>query len=177
MTTRKRNNKVGCVGVGQCIEHCTGSIVHVEEKGVRATFHNRKKEVVRKIQYDGCYAKRRDIKQADYIIGLPGVVDVILELKGSDTNLAGERGAAKQLEYTLHEWRQDDARSPRVAALIIYGSIQAQKKRTGRVPRATAVISGLQAEFLKVHRILLLIHENGERRFNFNDFLKKNDVR
>ena len=35
---------------------------------------------------------------------------------------------------------------------------------------------GLTAEFLKKHNILLRIHENGERQFTFNDFLRKTDA-
>lgn len=108
-----------------------------------------------------------------FIVGLLGTVDVIVELKGSDTNL---KDAALQVESTLEAWKRDLKRENKIAALIIYGRIEGTKKLPGRLPRAAAVILGLTAEFLKTHNILLLIHENGERQFNFNDFLRKSDA-
>jgi hypothetical protein len=152
---------------------CTGRSVFVNDHGVRATFVNRKREQIRKIHYDGCYSTGQG-KQADFIVGLSGTIDVIVELKGSDTNL---KEAAQQVESTLDAWRGDAKREHTIAALIIYGRIEGPKKLPGRFPRAAAVIFGLAAEFLNRHRILLRIHENGERQFSFNDFLRARDAR
>jgi hypothetical protein len=176
MTIPKPNSQPGCTWITEHIEHCMGTSVYVEDHGVRATFVNARQKTVRKIHYDGCYAARKDLKQADFIVGPVGELDVIVELKGSDTNLSGNRGAEGQLEYTLDAWREDANRSPRIAGLIIYGRIEGKKKGAGRVPRAEAVMSGMRARFLKRHRILVLIHENGERQFQFNDFLRTNDA-
>lgn len=140
---------------------------------MRATFLNRGRKDVRKIDYDGCYSSGNG-KQADFIVGLLGTIDVIVELKGSDTNL---KAAALQVESTLDEWKQDPKSENKIAALIIYGRIEGAKKLPGRLPRATAVILGLTAEFLKTKKTLLRIHENGERNFTFNNFLRKSDVR
>jgi hypothetical protein len=63
-----------------------------------------------------------------------------------------------------------------VAGLIVYGRIEGKKKLPGRVPRTAAVILGLKAEFLKTRETLLLINENGERQFAFNDFLRKSNA-
>jgi hypothetical protein len=104
---------------------------------------------------------------------LPKAVDVIIELKGSDTNL---KDAALQIEGSLEAWKLDINREATIAALIIYGRIEGKKKLHGRVPRTAAVILGLTAEFLKVRGIRLLIHENGERQFTFNDFIRKNNA-
>jgi hypothetical protein len=172
MTTQKPPSQSGCKWIEKCIEICSGPTVYVEDEGVRATFVNPKRSEIRKVHYDGCYAPQRG-RQADYIVGLPGVIDVIVELKGSDTKL---KDAARQVESTLEEWKQDPKRQKTIAALIVYGRIEGPKKLPGRLPRAEAVVFGLTAEFLKKQRTLLLIHENGERRFSFNHFLRKNDA-
>jgi hypothetical protein len=172
MSTPRPPSQPGCAWVEECIEICTGRTVFVEDDGVRATFLNPRGKKIRKIHYDGCYAAKRG-RQADFILGLPKVVDVIIELKGSDTNL---KDAALQIESSLEAWKQDPKRHATIAALIIYGRIEGKKKLPGRVPRTDAVILGLKAEFLKVRRIRLLIHENGELQFAFNDFLRKNNA-
>jgi len=95
---------------------------------------------------------------------------VIVELKGSDANL---KDAALQIESTLESWKEEEKSEEVIAALIIYGRIEGKKKLPGRVPRTAAVILGLTAEFFKRHKKLLLIKENGEMQFSFNDFLRK----
>lgn len=166
----KPPSQPGCAWVEKCIEECTCRAVFVEEEGVRATFirpsggrpSGRK---LRKVHYDGCYAPLGS-KQADYILGLVGVIDVIVELKKSDTNI---QGAADQVESTLHAWRRDPKRAPRIAALIVYGRIEGLKKSPGRIPRTNAVILGVVARFLR-HGTLLLIEETGRRKYFFRDF-------
>jgi hypothetical protein len=172
MSTQRPPSQPGCIWAEDCIEICTGRSVYVEDEGVRATFLNPRGRKIRKIHYDGCYAAKKG-RQADFILGLPKVVDVIIELKGSDANL---KDAAQQVESTLESWKEDDKSEGAIAALIIYGRIEGKKKLPGRVPRTTAVILGLTAEFLKVRGILLLIHENGDRQFTFGEFLRKNDA-
>lgn len=168
MSGQKPPSQRGCTWVEDCIEMCAGRTVYVEDEGVRATFANPRRRQVRKIHYDGCYYRGRE-QRADYIVSLSGTIDVIVELKGTDTNL---KVAAQQVENTLDSWQQDRKRARTIAALIVYGRIEGKKKLPGRVPRAEAAISGLRAEFLKTHRKLLLIHQNGEKRFSFEDFLQ-----
>ena len=169
MNTPKPPSQPGCEWIEECLEMCTSPSVHVEDEGVRATFDNPRKRTIRKIHYDGCYFKGPG-RQADFIVGLHGAIDVIIELKRSDTNI---KEAATQIEDTLERWKLDRKSEKAIAALIIYGRIEGKKKLPGRAPRAAAVILGLRAEFLKTHNRLLLIHENGSRHFTFNDFLRK----
>lgn len=170
MTIQKPPSQSGCAWIENCIEMCTARPIFVEDQGVRATFLNPKREPVRKVHYDGCYSARIGLRQADYILGLPGVVDVIVELKGSDTNL---KEAALQVESTLEAWKQDRNAEALIAALIVFGRIEGKKKLPGRVPRTAAVISGLTARFLKSYGVLLIVKENGTQRFRFNDFIRK----
>ena len=173
MTTWKPPSQPDCTWVEDCIEMCTGRTVYVEDNGVRATFLNPKRTEIRKIHYDACYAAT-NVRQADFILGLPGVIDVVIELEGSDANL---KDAALQVESTLEAWRRDAKRENVIAALIVYGRIEGKKKLPGRVPRTAAVILGLASHFLNSHRVLLLIHENGEKQFAFNDFLRRHHAR
>jgi hypothetical protein len=163
----KPPSQPGCTWVEDCIEECHAPSVFVEEQGVRATFVNPRRRQVRKVHNDGCYAPRV-AQQADYIVGLVGTIDVVVELKCSDTNI---KGAADQVESTLDAWKHDPKRAPSLAALIIYGRIEGPKKLPGRVPRANAVISGIVARFLK-HGTLLVIAENGVKQYSFNDFIE-----
>jgi hypothetical protein len=173
MTTPKNPSQPGCEWVEECIEVCDAPSVFVEDRGVRATFLNPRREKIRKITYDDCYCKGVQEKQADYIIGKIGIIDIIVELKGTDTNLKGGRGAGLQVEYTLEAWKQDKNKAPKVAALIIFGRIEGRKKRPGRRPRASAAKESVERDFLRRHKVLLLVHENGEKQFRFNDFLHK----
>jgi hypothetical protein len=171
MTIPKPPSQPGCDWVEECIEICDGPSAFVEDRGIRATFLNPRREKIRKITYDGCYCKGQEEKQADYIVGKIGVIDIIVELKGTDTNLKGGRGAGVQVGYTLEAWKNDPQRAPRVAALIIYGRIEGRKKRPGRRPRANAAKESVELDFLRRNRTLLLVFENGRRQFRFNDFI------
>lgn len=177
MTTRMPPSQPDCEWIEECVEICTARTVFVEDRGVRATFRNPSGKQIRKIHYDGCYCKVREARQSDFIVSLLVKIDVIVELKGSDRNLTGESGAYEQVESTLAMWEEDENRSPRIAALIIYGKIESKKKLPGRIPSAFAQKLALEARFLMTHRRLLLIHENGEKQFNFNDFLRSRDAR
>jgi hypothetical protein len=115
-------------------------------------------------------------RRADFIVGLWDWIDILVELKGSDGNLTGTRGAYEQVENTMEVWKLDGLRYPRIAAAIIYGRITVKKKLPGRVPRASAERSALEARFLERHETILLIRENGEKQFSINDFLRKSDA-
>jgi len=162
----KPPSQPGCAWVEECIEECGGPTLFVDEHGVRATFRNPQRQRLRKIHYEGCYAAA-EARQADYILGLIDVIDVVVELKGSDTNI---KSAADQVESTIAAWKMDEKRAPRITALIVYGRIEGPKKLPGRIPRTEAVISGVIARFLK-RGTLLVIEETGRRQYSFRDFM------
>lgn len=174
MTILKPPSQLDCRWLEECIEICDGPSVYVEELGVRATFRNPDRKQIRKIQYDGCFNKTLSVSQADYIVGETGKLDVIVELKSSDTNI---KEAARQVDHTLHAWRQSSIAYPKIAGLIIYGRIEAKKKRAGRVPRANSMIETAERDFLRTNKVLLLIREHGSVQFKFSDFLRKSDAR
>jgi hypothetical protein len=149
--------------------------LYLDENGISAVFLRLRGHTMRKISYDRCYCTVRERKQADFIIGAQGLIDVIVELKGSDTNLKGsdDRSAARQVEATLHDWRKDQNSERRIAALIVFGRIEGKKKGAGRRPRARSAIQTLEVEFLRRLRVLLLVRESGEKQFRFTDFMPR----
>jgi hypothetical protein len=166
MNEQRPPSQAGCSWSEECIEICTVRSVYVEERGVSAAFANPRRKQVRKVHFDGCYYTGRE-KRADYILSLPNTIDVIVELKGSDTNL---KAAARQVESTADIWEHDPNRSGRIAALVVYGRIEGKKKLPGRVPRLEAAALGIEADFLYRRHILLLVRENGRKKFTFADF-------
>jgi hypothetical protein len=157
--------------VEECIEFCDAASVYVEEHGVEATFQNPRRRQIRKIHYDGCNNKTRTDLKADYIVGLSGVVDVIIELKGSDLT-----HASAQVDRTLEAWKLNPIRFPKIVCLIVFGRIEGKKKRVGRTPRTNSMRESIERAFLRTNKTLLWVRESGSAQFKFNDFLRKNDA-
>jgi hypothetical protein len=171
MTIPKPPSQPGCSWVEECIESCDAASVHVEEKGVGATFLNPRRKQIRKIHYDGCYNKTPSDLKADYIVGMQEVVDVIIELKGSDL-----KHASAQVGSTLEAWKLNPIRFSKIVCLIVFGRIEGKRKKAGRTPRMNSLKESVEREFLRTNRTLLWVRESGSEQFNFNDFLRKNDA-
>jgi hypothetical protein len=127
--------------------------LHVSEKGIGATFVNRKRKELRKIKYDGCYCRVGGAGRADFIIGFDRLIDVILELKGSDL-----KHALMQATDTLGRWRADAIHFPRIVCLIVFGHT---------FPRMSSKLGVLEREFLDEHNTLLWIRKSAAERFSF----------
>jgi ribosomal protein L21E len=56
----------------------------------------------------------RDQKVADYIVSMPSLVDVIVELKGTDV-----MAAVEQIESTIPSWQAHERYSGKIGALIV----------------------------------------------------------
>lgn len=175
MTIQKTPSQFGCEWVEECIELCDVDPVFVDEYGVRATFLNPHRKKIRKIHYDGCYNKNVGVYKADYIVSLLGVLDVVVELKGSHTNL---KHALKQVVSTLEDWQLDSKCAAKLAALIVYGAIQTRDELPRRRPKAISSVQAVQWDFRSIFKdkILLFVHESGEKQFKFSDFLRKRDA-
>lgn len=171
MTIQKPPSQPGCEWVEECIETCDAASIYVEERGVRASFLNPQHKPIRKVHYDGCYNKSPRLLKADYIIGTHDVLDVIVELKGSDL-----KHASAQIEATLEAWKHNPIRFRRIACLIVFAHIGAKKKDAGRVPRLDSARESLERQFLRRNKTLLWVRESGSGQFTFNDFLRKHDA-
>ena len=156
--------------MANCIEICDADPIFVEEYGVRANFARPRARQVRKIEYDDCYDKDQNSWKADYIVGLVDVVDVIVELKGSD-----RRHACLQVEATLEKWRRSQIRYPRIVCLIVYGRLEGKERKAGRIPKITSQNESLQLDFFRRNNVLLWIRESSGRHYTFAELLGKSD--
>src|ERR1039458_561645 len=170
MTIQRPPSQPGCKWVEKCIESCNARSVFVEENGVRAAFANPRRREIRKIHYDCCYCKTREELKADYILGLPNTLDVIVELKGSDL-----RHARDQVEMTLDRWKVDPLRFQKIACLIIYGGLEGKERKAGRIPCINSTIQSLERDFLRRKKTLLLIRESSSAQFSRDVSLSRGD--
>ncbi len=153
MARRRPRKRVAPTPVNECIEFSNEPSLHVSEKGIGATFVNRRRRELRKIRYDGCYCRVAGEGRADFIIGFDRLIDVILELKGSDL-----KHALVQVTDTLGRWREDAIHYPRIVCLIVFGHT---------FPRMSSKLGVLEREFLDEHNTLLWIRESAAERFSF----------
>jgi hypothetical protein len=160
MTRQKPRNKSESTRAEECVKYSNETSLHISEQGVGATFLNPRRKQLRKIRYDGCYNGTSRSRQADYIIGMAQVVDVIVELKGSDL-----KRAVTQVEETLEAWEANLIRFPNIVCLIVYGHT---------FPRMNSRLGVIEREFLLAHKTLLWVRESGSEKFKFNKLLGKN---
>jgi hypothetical protein len=108
-----------------CFEWLSVSkIATPRESGKSATFSNPAREEILLVHADkrcrkgladcpDCFFEA-DQKVADYIVCNPKVIDVIVELKGTDL-----LGAVEQIEVTVSTWRTHHRCSGKIGALIV----------------------------------------------------------
>jgi hypothetical protein len=95
-------------------------------------------------------------KRADFIVSLPAVVDVIIELKGSDV-----AEAVGQIRATREFWTNHDLAGRRHGALIVRGQ--------GIHPKQQANIQRWRTEF-RIKYSMRLIIETRNREYDFAEF-------
>jgi hypothetical protein len=172
MKTQKPPSQSGCRRVDNCVEICDADPVYVEENRVRVNFANPRGRKVRKIEYDNCYDKEPNSLKADRIVGLVGVVDVIVELKGSD-----RKHACEQVESTLKRWRNSKLRYPKMVCLIAYGRLEGKERRAGRIPKMTSRNESMELDFLCRNKVPLWIRESSAHHYTFKELLNKPNAR
>ena len=143
-----------------CIDKIRHSKVKVTDKGTGkvAILLNPAKAQVRRIQMDRCLAPP-EARAADFVVSMPKVVDVIVELKG--TNVAH---AVDQIESTWTFWSSHPERTP---AQVIGAWILCSE-----YPRASLKVNRYRESFRSRGAVLLISTHNGEER-SFADFLPK----
>jgi hypothetical protein len=143
-----------------CIEKLRHSKIKVHDPGTgkSAVLLNPKKVQARRIRIDHCLAPA-GTKAADFLISMPQVVDVIVELKGKNVDHAVE-----QVESTHAFWKMhgEYERNQLISAWII----------CVQYPRASQKIKRSQDNFRAHDGILVVSTRNGEER-PFSDFVPK----
>jgi hypothetical protein len=154
---------------GRCFDpHTESNVKTPAENGKSAIFRNHQGEIVLLIHADKFCRKGRsgctdcffekDQKVADYIVSKPGIVDVIVELKGTDV-----MAAVKQIEATIPPWLAHAKHSGKIGALIV-GS------KGGSHPTVITKLLVKQEQFKK--RGIKLRHStNPNSIFEFTSFL------
>lgn len=133
----------------------SGSWAVVEENKRSARFRNPDTAAVLVIHVDGGLITSGE--RADYIVAHPKIVDVIVELKGSDVTKA-----IRQLRATRAVWIRHELAGMKHGALVVRGP--------GMHPKLMTNIERWQREFRKTFKMKLLI-ETRNRDYDFTEFL------
>jgi hypothetical protein len=110
---------------GDCLEWVRVALVKTPaENNKSATFTNPTKLLILLVHADKSCRKGRpgctdcffekNQKVADYIVSMPDVVDVIVELKGTDV-----MAAVEQIEATIPTWQAHEHSSGKIGALVV----------------------------------------------------------
>jgi len=102
-------------------------------------------------------------ERADYIIAHAKIVDVIVELKGSDTSKA-----IRQIRATRPVWMRDELAGEKLGALVVRGQ--------GIHPKTAASVVRWQREFRKTFKMKLVM-ETHNRSYEFAEFLLPEESR
>ena len=137
------------------IRKSAGEWAVVSENKRSARFRTPHDEEVLIIQVDGGLITEGE--RADYVIAHTRTVDVIVELKGSDTSKA-----IRQIRATRPVWMCHELAGKRLGALIVRGQ--------GIHPKTSASIDRWQREFRKSFKMKLMI-ETRNRNYEFSEFL------
>jgi hypothetical protein len=148
----------------RCIESLRHTRVKVHDRGtnVSAVFLNPEKRKVERIRIDGCLAPARQTA-ADFLVSMPSVVDVIVELKGTDL-----RKAFEQVEATLdflHQRKNMQKKPPNsqiIGILIVCAEYPSKNPRIQR-KRDSLGKRGF--------RVLISTHNGSE--YDFSTFIEK----
>jgi hypothetical protein len=137
------------------IRKATGEWAVVSEHKRIATFRRPNSEEVLIIRVDGGLITEGE--RADYIVAHAQTVDVIVELKGSDTSKA-----IRQIRSTRPVWLRHELAGRKLGALVVRGP--------GIHPKTSASIDRWQREFRKTFQMKLVI-ETHNRNYEFAEFL------
>jgi hypothetical protein len=145
----------------RCIESLRHSKVKVHDRGtnVSAVFLNPERRVVERIRVDGCLAPPQQAA-ADFLVSMPGIVDVIVELKGTDL-----RRAFEQIEATitfLERRKIMQKRPPNSQAIGILIICSEYPSKNPRIQRKRDILGK------RGFRVLVSTHNGGE--FSFSTF-------
>jgi hypothetical protein len=143
------------------LENCTEVLSHprttVSANGRSATFLNPDRTKIKRIDLD-CWLSSVETAKADFLVSKPGVVDVIVELKGKDIHHAIE-----QILATLALWKKASPIVPNFGGLVIFT----------RSPERSTMLDNIKAHLLEKHKIWLQMGKSGLKDYKFESFTGK----
>ena len=148
----------------RCIESLRHSKVKVHDPGtnISAVFLNPERKTVERIRVDGCLAPAQQAA-ADFLVSMPSVVDVIVELKGTDL-----RKAFEQVEATIDFLQQRKNMNKQPPNSQIIGILIVCSEYPSRNPRIQRKRDALAKRGI---RAMISTHNGGE--FSFSMFVRK----
>jgi hypothetical protein len=140
-----------------CTEDLNDSKITVKRDGRRATFDNSGRATIKRVDLD-CWIQSADSVKADFIVAKPGVVDIIVELKGRDI-----AHAVEQIVATLVTWRKVPPLSTRIGGLIVFT----------RCPMRAAEIGDAKKRLLVKHGLWMEMDKDQKTEYRFETFAGK----
>jgi hypothetical protein len=137
-----------------CTEELNDPKVTVKRDGRRATFDNAGRALIKRVDLD-CWLSASGAARADYILAKPGVVDIIIELKGKEI-----ARAAEQIVVTLGKWKIALPFSERIGGLIVFT----------RCPMSAADLGDMKKRHLKRYGLWLEIDKDQKTVYRFETF-------
>jgi hypothetical protein len=132
-----------------------GEWIVVKENRRTARFHNSDNQAILVIHVDGGLITLGE--RADYIVAHTKVIDVIVELKGSDVPKA-----IRQIRATRPVWMCHELAGKKLAALVV--------RSQGIHPKTSASVDRWKREFRKTFKMKLVI-ETRNRNYEFSEFM------
>jgi hypothetical protein len=140
-----------------CTEELNDSKITVKRDGRRATFDNADRATIKRIDVD-CWIPSTGTVKADYVVSKPGVVDIIVELKGKDI-----AHAVEQIVTTLSKWKNAPPFSRKIGGLIVFT----------RCPMRSADTGDMKKRLLRQHGLWMEIDKDQKTEYRFETFTDK----
>ena len=141
----------------KCIQDKKDSKIKVERDGRKVIFDNSERDTIKCVDLD-CWIQSTATAKADFVVSKPGVVDVIVELKGKDI-----KHAADQIVATLSKWRTVPPFSKKISGLIVFT----------RCPMSGSDLSDLKKRLLSQHGLWMEIDKDQKTEYRFEVFTGK----
>jgi|ERR1017187_5560971 hypothetical protein len=139
-----------------CTEESNDSKITVKRDGRRATFDNSVRATIKCVDLDRWIPAAH--VRADYILSKPGVVDVIVELKGKDI-----QHATDQIVATLAKWKNAPPFSKKIGGLIVFT----------RCPMSAAQTGDIKKRLLRKYDLWMEIDKDQKTEYQFETFTGK----
>lgn len=140
-----------------CTKKTTDSKIKVEARTCKAVFDNQERAEIKVVDLD-CWLATDIGPRADHIVSKPGVVDVVVELKGKDIDHALE-----QILATCVKWKEASRFSKQIGGLVVFS----------RSPDRSAAMDDTRKRFLQTHGIWLEMNKNNQTEYRFETFTGK----
>ena len=141
----------------RCVIETSVTKIKVEANARRAVFDNADRATVQIIDVD-CWISGSEELKADCIVVKPQVVDIVVELKGSDI-----RHAIRQIIATSQRWRSASGNSDMIGGLIVFT----------HSPESSASLANKKRALLSKNRIYLEVGKNRKAEYRFVTFTGK----